>query len=156
MSRSGAATESNHSTVGLPRPAGSEDKAMSQENEEVIVALLKRSNRDGAEAALAGLAPDVEYHDLPDEPDAGLHHATRAFSQPLRSSSGDYSVNLDGIIDHGEQIVVGVRVIGRGRSSGARFEQRATGIWTLRNGFVMRVVWFGTREEALEAVGLSE
>ena len=116
-------------------------------------------NRDGPEAALAGLAPDVEYHDLPDQPDAGLHHGHSGFLAAMEQFFGeleDYSVNLDGIIDHGEQIVVGVRVIGRGRSSGASFEQRATGIWTLRNGFVVRVVWFRTREEALEAAGLSE
>ena len=29
-------------------------------------------------------------------------------------------------------------------------------VWTIRNGKVVRVVWFPTREEALEAAGLSE
>jgi hypothetical protein len=30
------------------------------------------------------------------------------------------------------------------------------GVWTLRNGKVIRAVWFRTRAEALEAVGLGE
>jgi hypothetical protein len=28
------------------------------------------------------------------------------------------------------------------------------GVWTLRDGKITRVVWFATREEALEAAGL--
>jgi len=125
---------------------------------EIVRRVFEAFNRDGPEAALAGLAPDVEYHDLPDQPDAGLYHGHSGFLVAMAQFFGeleDYSVNLDGIIDHGARIVVGVRVSGRGKSSGARFEQRATGIWTLRNGFVVRVVWFRTREEALEAAGLS-
>jgi ketosteroid isomerase-like protein len=30
------------------------------------------------------------------------------------------------------------------------------GVWTIRDGKVCRVVWYPTRAEALEAVGLSE
>jgi len=117
---------------------------------EIVRRVFEAFNRDGPEAALAGLAPDVEYHDLPDQPDAGLYHGHSGFLAAMAQFFGeleDYSVNLDGIIDHGERIVVGVRVSGRGKSSG---KVRATS-----NGFVVRVVWFRTREEALEAAGLS-
>ena len=132
---------------------------MSQENVELVRRVFEAFNRDGPEAALAGLAPDVEYHDLPDQPDAGLHHGNSGFLAAMEQFFGeleDYRVDLDEAIDHGEQVVVCMRMTGRGGSSGARFEQRVVGVWTLRNGFVVRVVWFGTREEALEAVGLSE
>jgi hypothetical protein len=48
------------------------------------------------------------------------------------------------------------RIHGRGKGSGARLAQRVFGVLTVRNRLVVRAVWFGTREDALEAVGLSE
>jgi ketosteroid isomerase-like protein len=38
------------------------------------------------------------------------------------------------------------------------FRERGTNasIWTIRDGKIVRVVWFGRRDEALEAAGLSE
>jgi hypothetical protein len=30
------------------------------------------------------------------------------------------------------------------------------GVWTIRDGRIVRVAWFGSVEEALEAVGLRE
>jgi ketosteroid isomerase-like protein len=133
---------------------------MSQENVEIVRGAFEAFNRDGPEAALAAFAPDVEWHDLPDQPDAEVHHGQAGVLSAIEQFFGgfeDYDVNLDEIIDHGEQVVVCVRTIGRGRASGARFEQRpAGGVWTVRNGLVVRVVWFETRREAVEAAGLVE
>jgi hypothetical protein len=45
----------------------------------------------------------------------------------------------------------------RGRKSGAEVElKRNAGVWTVRGGQVVKVVWFSTPEEALEAAGLRE
>ena len=132
---------------------------MSRENVEIVRRAFAAFNRDGPEAALAEFGPDVEWHDLPDQPDAEVHHGHQDFLAAFEqffAELEDYRVNLDETIDRGEQIVVCARITGRGRGSGARFEQPVVGVWTLRNGFVLRAVWFGTREEALEAVGVSE
>ena len=45
---------------------------------------------------------------------------------------------------------------GRGSASGAEVEIRQYAVWTIRGGKIVRVVWFLTRAEALEAAGLSE
>src|SRR6266404_2959940 len=133
---------------------------MSQENVEIVRRAFEAFNRDGPEAALAELAPDVEWHDLPDQPDAEVHHGHMGVLAAMEQFLGgfeEYSVQLDEIVDHGERVVACARLIGRGKTSGARFEQRAAGsVWTLRDGFVQRVVWFETRQEALEAAGLAE
>jgi ketosteroid isomerase-like protein len=132
---------------------------MSQENVEVVRRAVDAVNRDGPEAAFAMFAPDLEWHDLPDQPDAEVHQGHQGFLAAFEQffeDLEDYTVNVDETIDHDEQVIVGIRVIGRGRGSGARFEQRVVGVWTVRNGLVVRTVWFRTREEALEAVGLSE
>ena len=132
---------------------------MSRENVEIVRHVVEAFNRDDPEAALAWLAPDLEWHDLPDLPDAEVHHGhtgfLRAFEQ-FFAELEDYRVNVNEIIDHDEQIVVCPRIIGRGRGSGARFEQRVFGVLTVRNRLVVRAVWFRTRVEALQAAGLSE
>jgi ketosteroid isomerase-like protein len=129
---------------------------MSQENVEIVRRAIEAFNRDGPEAALAWLAPNLEWHDLPDQPDADVHHGHTGYLAAFEQFFGeleDYSVNLDDTIDHGELVVVGIRFTGRGRGSSASFEQRQVGVWTVRNGLVVRAVWFRTRKEALEAVG---
>ena len=44
----------------------------------------------------------------------------------------------------------------RGRASGVEVERPFALLWTLRDGKVIRVVWYLTREEALEGAGLGE
>jgi ketosteroid isomerase-like protein len=130
---------------------------MSRQNVEIARGIAEAFSRDDPKAALAWLAQDVEWHDLSDQPDAEVHHGHQAFLATFEQffrEFEDHRVNLDETIDRGERIVVCARIIGRGRGSGASFEQRVFGVWTLRNGLVARAVWFRTREEALEAVSL--
>jgi hypothetical protein len=45
---------------------------------------------------------------------------------------------------------------GQGHTSGLPATRALAGVWTIRDAKIVRAVWFPTREEALEAVGLSE
>ena len=132
---------------------------MSQENVEIIRRAFEAFNRDGPEATLASFAPDLEWHDIPDLPDAEVHRGHAGFLRAFEQFFGeleDYRVNADEITGHGEQIVVCAHFIGRGKGSGARFEQRVFGVWTMRDRLIVRVVWFRTRREAVEVAGLPE
>jgi ketosteroid isomerase-like protein len=61
-------------------------------------------------------------------------------------------LDCEELIDAGEDQVISVlRVHGWGRLSGIEVEYHPAGIWTLRDGKVVRVVWFANREDALEA-----
>jgi ketosteroid isomerase-like protein len=60
------------------------------------------------------------------------------------------------LIDAGEHVVSVSIQRARGKASGAEVEWHLTGVWTIRDGKIVRVVWFPTRAEALEAVGLVE
>ena len=60
-------------------------------------------------------------------------------------------------IDAGDRVVVIGRLFGKGRGSGIEVDQPIAGIWTVRDGRVVRwEVGYTDRAEALEAVGLSE
>jgi ketosteroid isomerase-like protein len=132
---------------------------VSRENVEVVRRAIEVFNRDGPEAVTAFFDPEIEWHDLPEQPDARVHHGHEGFLAAYEQFAGgfeDYQVLLEEIIDHGSQVITYTRTVGRGRGSGATFEQRQAGVFTLRNGSIARAKWFGTRGEALKAVGLEE
>ncbi len=60
------------------------------------------------------------------------------------------------LIDAGDQVISVTTTRGRGRRSGIEIEGTNASIWTIRDGKIVRVAWFGRRDEALEAAGLSE
>jgi ketosteroid isomerase-like protein len=132
---------------------------MSQENVETVRRAVEVFNRDGPEAATAFFDPGIEWHDMPEQPDATVHQGREGALAALEQFAGgfeDFRVSIDEIFDHDNQVVTYNRTVGRGRGSGATFEQRGACVWTLRNGFIVRVEWFGTQREALKAVGLEE
>ena len=56
----------------------------------------------------------------------------------------------------GDRIVVPTQVKGRGRGSGVVVDAEGVTLWELERGKVARLTLYGTRQEALEAAGLSE
>jgi ketosteroid isomerase-like protein len=59
-------------------------------------------------------------------------------------------------VDAGDQVVVLVRVVARGGSSGVSLDRETAHLWTLREGRVTRCEVYLDRSEALEAVRLRE
>ena len=80
----------------------------------------------------------------------------RSWMLDLYSGWEKVDLSCEELIDAGEQVIAVLSVRGRGRVSGIELGYRPAGVWTLRQGKVVRVVWFPTRDEALEAVGLRE
>jgi len=56
----------------------------------------------------------------------------------------------------GDDVFATATLRGRGRRSGAAFEQPFWYAMTFRDGLIVRVVTYLDREQALEAIGLSE
>ena len=73
------------------------------------------------------------------------------FHEPWES----IQIRIDQVREAGEQVVSLCLFEGRARD-GMIVRREAAAVWTIRDGKVGRVVWFGTHAEALEAVGLSE
>lgn len=59
-------------------------------------------------------------------------------------------------LDAGDRVVVLVRVVARGGSSGVSLDRETAHLWTLRDGRVLRCDVYLDRSAALEAVGLGE
>lgn len=78
----------------------------------------------------------------------------RSWMLDLYAAWDRMDIDCEELIEAGEQVISVLRVHGRGRTSGIELEYHPAGVWTLRGGKIVRVVWFATRGDALEAVGL--
>ena len=113
---------------------------------------------------LLGSHPDVEMHtdqkggvgiDLQDTYRG--HRGLLAFRQDWLDAFGAFRVELDELIDCGDTLVVLMRLLGKGQSSGAEVEHALGMLITLGDmGPAVRIDNFWSQEEALQAVGLSE
>ena len=81
------------------------------------------------------------------------HEGLRRLFGEFSEVFGEIEFSYDELIDAGEQVVSVVKRHARGRTSGAEVERPFALVWTVRDGKVVRVVWFLTRDDALEAAG---
>jgi ketosteroid isomerase-like protein len=136
---------------------------MSEENVELVRRVFEANARGDAVGVLALYDPAVEWdisrapaRDVLGEPHVFHgHNGLREFFRAWYEAWGHIEPDLEDLIDAGEHVVSVETTRGRGRASGAEVELPHAAIWTVRNGRIIRVVWFGTRAEALEAAGQS-
>jgi ketosteroid isomerase-like protein len=137
---------------------------MSRENVEVVARLYEAATRGDASRVLDLYDRKVEWDmtrgawgDL-DESGSVFrgHDGLRAWFRNQWEVWEKWEDHPDELIDAGDHVVSVVTSRSRGRTSGAEVESHHAAVWTVREGKVQRVVWFPTREDALEAVGLSE
>ena len=69
---------------------------------------------------------------------------------------GTFDENAELIASGNDMVVQHVRGEMHGKTSGASVVHTMWAVSTLRNAKVLRVEWFASRSEALEAVGLRE
>jgi uncharacterized protein len=136
---------------------------MSQENVEVVREIYHAVTRRDTETVFALYDPEVEWDfsrsshkNVTGTTSYQGHDGLRRWWRVWGEVWTDYEDRLDELIEAGEQVISVITLRGRGRVSGAQVEVEQYGVWTLRRGKVIHVAWFDSREEALEAAGLSE
>ena len=132
--------------------------AMSEENVEIVRALIDAFNRGDWEAALKDAAPDFEF-DMSRA--VGPQHGVFKLDQ-MRSFLAEFtepwesiSLEADEFIEVGEQVVTPFTNYHRGRE-GIELKVRPSAVWTIRDGSIVRFCFYQERDEALEAAGLEE
>jgi ketosteroid isomerase-like protein len=133
---------------------------MSEENVEVVRRIYEAAAGRDADSVFALYDPDVELDATRlGVGDLGVfhgHEGLRRLFRELYQAWGEIEYGYDELIDAGQHVVAVVTRHARGRASGVEVEQPFGLLWTLREGKVVRLVWFLRRKEALEAAGLSE
>jgi uncharacterized protein len=131
---------------------------MPEGNVEIVRRQLVAYLRGDNEAALAAYDPEVEF-DVSIRPEGHVYRGLEGLVEGVRTWSGTwehYRIEIEEIIDAGDNVVVVDHQMGRGKGSGAPLDQQTFWVYTLREGKIVRVVWLPTRERALKAAGLSK
>ena len=136
---------------------------MSEENVGVVQAAADAFARDGVDGWLEYFTDDVDYQAVEGAiDDPGPIHgkdAMRDYMEDWVEKFDDVRVEPVEVIDAGDDtVIVVMRASGRpkGTSAEAELTLSFAGVNTIRDGKIARAREYWTREEALEAAGLSE
>lgn len=130
---------------------------MSRENVEVVGRIYDALARGDFDIALSHLHPEIEWHEPPHSPSAGVyrgHEGVRRSFLGWAASWSDYRLDVDDLLEAGDDVLAKCRQRARGRASGVEVEQRLFNVWTLRDGIVVRMRIYHDEAEALEAARL--
>jgi ketosteroid isomerase-like protein len=137
---------------------------MSRENVEVVRRIYQAGKRREGASVLRLYGEDVEW-DNSGSP-AGLvagkdihrgHEAIKEMFRQWYEVWASVEHDAEEFIDIGPHVIAVGTMRGRGRASGVEVTWDGyASTWTLRDGKVVRVAWFPSREEALQAVGRGE
>jgi ketosteroid isomerase-like protein len=124
---------------------------------EIVRAAGEALERGDIEAVLAFFDPAIEVfdHDIPDAAQSyrGFDGLER-WQADWEASWASWRWELDEVIDAGDRVVTILRVHATGRESGVDVERLDGAMWTLRGEKVIRLDYYGSKAEAVEALGL--
>ena len=136
---------------------------MSRKNVELVRRVCEANDRGDLTAVFASYDPEIELHvlglasaELGFDPVYVGHDGVRTFWRLWLSAWETTSFEYHEFIDAGEHVVVVQSQRNRGRTSGIELEWNFAQVWTIQDAKVVRVEFFPTRGEALEAVGLRD
>jgi ketosteroid isomerase-like protein len=132
---------------------------MSEENVEIVRALNDAFNHGDAAVAFRLLDPAVraESHGaLGGDREYRGHDGVLQLMGTFWQSFENPRSEIEECIASGDDVVLAVRIFGRGRASGADVDTLTGQVLTLRDGKVVRWRVFDNKAAALEAAGLSE
>jgi ketosteroid isomerase-like protein len=146
-----------------PDPVGDTARAMSQENVEVVrrmFAAFEGVDGDNLERRLDEAReifdPEIEWlaapHSLLASERYRGYDGVRRFWTQFLSAWDEYGVQVDELIDAGDQVVAAMRL--RGRTNELEVDEARWSLLTLRDGRIVRIEPFASKDGALEAASL--
>jgi ketosteroid isomerase-like protein len=99
---------------------------------------------------------EVRDHDTPDQ---GAYRGRAGVERWLRDwgdAWAEWSIEPEEFIDGGDCVVVVVRMHAKGMGSGIELDRRDAVVYRFRDDKIARADYYNSKEQALEAAGLSE
>ena len=132
---------------------------MSEADIDTLRAGYEAINRGDWDAAFGGVHPDFEMKTADRMASPGTYRGpeeVRRFFEDLLEPFEEVATEPEEFFERGNQIVVFVLLRSRPKGSSVAMEIRIGHLWTMRDGKPAQLELFPEREQALEAVGLSE
>jgi ketosteroid isomerase-like protein len=127
---------------------------VSPEDLETVSRAYDAFARGDLETLRTFLAPDIEWRTTQEVPFMGNYVGLDEFLRGMDEWTGAFeeiTTEVDEMIDAGDSVVVCHRMRGRGRDSGAEVDLAICQVVGVRDGQLIRMHDYATREEALEA-----
>ena len=122
---------------------------MSEENVEVVRRVYEAAAHRDAPTVLELYDPEVELDatrlGVTDSDVYHGHDGLQSLFREFAETFDEIEYSYEELIDAGDQVISIVTRHARGRTSGVEVERPFTLLWTLRDGKVVRVVWYLTR-----------
>ena len=128
---------------------------MSHDNLEIARRSVEAFNRGDIDAWLADVHDEIEWHGVPDEPDPGPHRGHDGVLRMVArwtETFPDLRAEAEEFIDAGEYVVVPMLLRGHMPDSDAEVVVEDVMVHRYRDGKIVEVKEYRTREAALEAV----
>jgi ketosteroid isomerase-like protein len=129
---------------------------MSQENVEVVQEAYAEFAVTG-EPRWSCLHEDIEAydHDVMDAGEYRGHAGFRRWIEDWSSAWAEFAIEPEEYLDVGDRVVMAFCMRATGRTSGVAVERHDAMVYEVRDGKIVRVDYYNSREQALEAVGLA-
>jgi ketosteroid isomerase-like protein len=131
---------------------------MSQENVAVIRRYIEHFNETG-DLAEECFDPEVDFTMRPDGPDPTTYRGLNGLRDALqgaREAWDSIALDITDLTDLGDAVVAEGCFRLRGRSSDVELEVREAWVYWVQNGRIRQMAEYGSKQDALEAAGLSE
>ena len=105
------------------------------------------------------LAENVEWVNPHDAVEPGTRRGADEFNKAIASvfaTWDDVQFETERVIDNGDQVIALGELCGQLHASGMAVRAPHGQIWTFRGGRVVRMQWFNSHRETLEAAGSAE
>jgi ketosteroid isomerase-like protein len=128
---------------------------MSGDNVAIISRAYEALNQGDIATALDALAPDAEWSEHSELPEADTYRGReriRKFLESFLESWHEFRQETEELVDAGDRVAVVLRSVARGKGSGIQVKTRYAHLWTMREGRGVRVDAYADPEAALEAL----
>ena len=128
---------------------------MSDENLNAVIAYIDAYNRRDFDAAVEAFDPEVEWV-LPERQSSDSGHGTAAvirFWEEIDENFEDLQLRPQEHVDAGDRVATRLRHYGRAKSGVEIDTELYHQVATFRDGRMVRIEYFASWEEALEAAG---
>jgi ketosteroid isomerase-like protein len=131
---------------------------MSEENVEIVREMFDAWNRRDDAAAQEAFDPEVEVEVRVGIDADGIWRGYEGLRKMLRfwGAFATFRSDIVEVLVAGDEVFITAHHYGRGKASGVEVEMANWQVFTVRDGRIGRYRIYGTRDQALEAAGLSE
>ncbi len=132
---------------------------MSQENVEIVEAVIAAYMSNDETALRTLVSSDVVISTRPDQPDVRDYHGHEGVLSMVAEWLevwDEHIIETTHIADHGAVVFVQTLESGRGKTSGVPMKLESTFVYTLSRGKITSLQIFSSEREALQAIGLRE